>query len=258
MWDKGLARLNALRGERGLEPLEHFFDQIRQRRVASSCSRRRRSTSPLGSPEPTCATSGRCSTTRRGSSRASCRRATSRSVLVALSSTFQDHAACLQRIVTALGTLPVRGLLTTGPALDPASVRAPANVKVVRSAPHAHVLEHASAVVTHGGHGTVIKSLAAGVPLVVMAHGRDQADNAKRVTTRGAGIARSAAPRRTRSRRPCARCSNSRATGRRRRRSGAASAAMPRTAGSSTNWRVTEAATGSPALPSRCRRGRLK
>jgi len=43
--------------------------------------------------------------------------------------------------------------------------------------------------VTHGGHGTVMKALAAGVPLVVMHHGRDQADNAARVTTRGAGVA---------------------------------------------------------------------
>jgi UDP:flavonoid glycosyltransferase YjiC (YdhE family) len=50
------------------------------------------------------------------------------------------------------------------------------------------VLEHAAAVVTHGGHGTVVKALAAGVPLVVMPHGRDQADNATRVTVRGAGV----------------------------------------------------------------------
>ena len=49
---------------------------------------------------------------------------------------------------------------------------------------------------THGGHGTVIKALAAGVPLVVIPHGRDQADNAVRVTERGAGLklARTAQP----------------------------------------------------------------
>jgi MGT family glycosyltransferase len=118
-------------------------------------------------------------------------------VLVAMSSTFQDHAACMQRIIDALGQLPVRALVTTGPALDPASVHAPANITVVRSAPHAQVLEHAAAVVTHGGHGTVIKSLAAGVPMVVLAHGRDQADNGVRVEARGAGLAlsKSAKPR---------------------------------------------------------------
>ena len=109
-------------------------------------------------------------------------------VLVALSSTFQDHADCLQRIVDALGTLPVRGVVTTGPALDPADVTAPANVQVVAAAPHSEVLRSAAAVVTHGGHGTVVRALAADVPLVVLHHGRDQADNAARVTARGAGL----------------------------------------------------------------------
>ncbi|MER5334157.1 nucleotide disphospho-sugar-binding domain-containing protein [Micromonospora sp. NPDC002717] len=109
-------------------------------------------------------------------------------VLVALSSTFQDQGGTLQRIVDALADQPVRGLVTTGPGLDPAIVRAPANVTVVRSAPHRAVLPHAALVVTHGGHGTIIKSLTAGVPLVVLPHGRDQADNAVRVTERGAGL----------------------------------------------------------------------
>lgn len=59
-------------------------------------------------------------------------------------------------------------------------------------------MRHASLVVTHGGHGTVIKTLAAGLPLVILHHGRDQADNAVRVTSRGAGVA---VPRRASARR---------------------------------------------------------
>lgn len=110
-------------------------------------------------------------------------------VLVAMSSTFQNHVECLQRIADALGDLPVRGVVTTGPAVEPSAISAPANVTVVASAPHREVLRHASLVVTHGGHGTVIKTLAAGLPLVVLHHGRDQADNAVRVTERGAGVA---------------------------------------------------------------------
>ena len=110
-------------------------------------------------------------------------------VLVAMSSTFQNHVACLQRIVDALGSLPVRGLVTTGPAVRPGAIRAPANVTVVVSAPHGQVMRQASLVVTHGGHGTVIKALAAGLPLVILHHGRDQADNSVRVTARGAGVA---------------------------------------------------------------------
>jgi MGT family glycosyltransferase len=109
-------------------------------------------------------------------------------VLVGLSSTYMDHADLLRRIATALGDLPVRGLLTTGPTIDPGAIDAPANVHVTRSAPHRQVLPHAAAVVTHAGHGTVIKSLAAGVPLVCLPLGRDQLDNATRVAARGAGL----------------------------------------------------------------------
>lgn len=110
-------------------------------------------------------------------------------VLVALSSTFQDQAALLRRAVAALATLPVRGVVTTGPSLDPGAVPGAPNVSVVASAPHRAVLREAALVVTHGGHGTLLKALAADVPVVVLPHGRDQGDNAVRVTLRGAGVA---------------------------------------------------------------------
>ena len=110
-------------------------------------------------------------------------------VLVGLSSTVMSHEEdLLQRAADALGRLPVRGLVTTGPAVDPAVIRAPANVSVRRWVRHADVLPACSAVLTHGGHGTVIKALAAGVPLVVAPLGRDQPDNAARVVRAGAGL----------------------------------------------------------------------
>ena len=109
-------------------------------------------------------------------------------VLVGMSSTYMDHAEVLQRVATALGTLPVRGLVTTGPSIGPDEIDAPANVTVVERAPHSEVLRHASAVVTHAGHGTVIKTLAAGVPVVAIPLGRDQLDNAARVVHHGAGL----------------------------------------------------------------------
>ena len=109
-------------------------------------------------------------------------------VLVGLTSTYMQQGPLLQRIATALGELPVRGLVTTGPNVDPAAIDAPANVTVVRAAPHSAVLPHASAVVTHAGHGTVIKALAAAVPVLAMPMGRDQLDNAARVVHHGAGL----------------------------------------------------------------------
>jgi MGT family glycosyltransferase len=109
-------------------------------------------------------------------------------VLVGFSSTFQDHTAVLQRVLDALGSLDVRVLLTTGVAVAPEELTAPANAVVVRHAPHVKVMPEATLVVTHGGHGTVIRALAQGLPLLVMPHGRDQNDNATRVAARGAGL----------------------------------------------------------------------
>lgn len=109
-------------------------------------------------------------------------------ILVAMSTTFMDHVQQLQRAVTAVGTLPVRALVTTGPAVDPDLLDPPPNVTVVRSAPHNQVLAHADVVVTHGGHGTVVKALAAGVPILCIPTGRDQPDNAARIVHRNAGL----------------------------------------------------------------------
>jgi MGT family glycosyltransferase len=109
-------------------------------------------------------------------------------VLVGLSSTVMRQEELLQRAADALGQLPVRGLVTTGPAVDPTVICAPANVTVTRWVRHADVLPHCSAVITHGGHGTVMKALIAGVPLIVVPLGRDQPDNAGRVVHAGAGI----------------------------------------------------------------------
>ena len=108
-------------------------------------------------------------------------------VLVAMSSIFQNQAGTLHRIAAALGQLPVRAVLTTGRAVDPGQIPAPDNVRVVVAAPHRAILAEAAAVVTHAGHGTVLKSLASGVPLVCVPMGRDQKDNTVRVLRLGAG-----------------------------------------------------------------------
>lgn len=117
-------------------------------------------------------------------------------VVASLSSTFQNQRDLLQRIIAALGTLEVRGLVTLGPAMAGERFDIPENVVAVPSAPHARVFPHAAAIVTHAGHGTVMRALACGVPLLCLPMGRDQDDNAARVFARGAGLrlGRSAGP----------------------------------------------------------------
>jgi UDP:flavonoid glycosyltransferase YjiC (YdhE family) len=72
--------------------------------------------------------------------------------------------------------------------LDPEELTASGDVRVVRSAPHGPIIERAALVVTHCGHGTTLKSLAAGVPMVCIPMGRDQDDTAARVVHHGAGV----------------------------------------------------------------------
>ncbi|MBG0566396.1 glycosyltransferase [Actinoplanes aureus] len=198
MWDgAALPGLNATRAAHGLPPLAHFQDQVLEARrqllltsaafdfPAALPSSARYVGPVLDDP----AWADRTWSAPPGDAPL---------VLVSLSTTFQDQAACLQRIIDALAALPVRGLVTTGPVIDPGALRAPASVRVVEAAPHAAVLPEAALVVTHGGHGTLVKAFAAGLPAVILPHGRDQADNAARVTHHGAGVAlsRTAAPAR--------------------------------------------------------------
>jgi MGT family glycosyltransferase len=187
MWNKALPRLNATRAAHGLEPLGHVFDQI------GGTDRMLVLTSeafdfPAAELPPHVRYVGPRLADPAWAEEWTPPPGDEPLVLVGMSSTYQKHTGLLDRVAEALGRLPVRGLITTGPAVAPEEVSAPANVTVVRSAPHAQVLEHAAAVVTHAGHGTVIKSLAQGVPVVALPIGRDQPDVAARLVASGAGL----------------------------------------------------------------------
>ena len=109
-------------------------------------------------------------------------------VLVSFSSLYQAQEATMRNVIAALSALPVRALVTTGPTLDPAQFEVPAHVQIVRSAPHGQVLKDAAVMVTHAGHGSVLRPLMEGVPLLCLPMGRDQNDNAMRAAYRGAAI----------------------------------------------------------------------
>jgi len=91
--------------------------------------------------------------------------------------------------IAAMGGLDARVLLTTGMGADLETLGPiPPNVHVERWVPQADVLAHAAAVVCHGGSGTTMGTLAAGIPLVVVPLFADQPDNARRVAELGAGL----------------------------------------------------------------------
>ena len=108
-------------------------------------------------------------------------------VLISLSTSNQGQVPVLQRLIDALGHLPVRVVVTTGPAVAPEEVTPAPNTTVVGFVPHQQVLPKASLVVTHAGLGTVMTALSSGVPLLCLPMGRDQFFNAAQVEALGAG-----------------------------------------------------------------------
>lgn len=94
-------------------------------------------------------------------------------------------------VLESLGDSPVRVLMTVGEAGAPDALGTlPDNVHVERWWPQAQVMPHTAAVVGHGGFGTTMLALAAGVPQVVVPlFSSDQFANATRVDAVRAGVA---------------------------------------------------------------------
>ena len=109
-------------------------------------------------------------------------------VVVSLSTTFQNQHQTLIHIIDALARLPVRGLVTLGPVMAKEKFQSYDNITILPSISHNKVLPKAKLVITHGGHGTVMRALAHGLPLVCLPMGRDQTDNAARIVHHGVGL----------------------------------------------------------------------
>jgi MGT family glycosyltransferase len=108
-------------------------------------------------------------------------------VLVSFSSTYQHQEDAIRRTAQALASTEAHCLITLGEGLDADEFAMPSGVVARRWVPHTSVLPHASLVVTHAGHATVMAALANGVPMVCMPMGRDQFGTADRVEACGAG-----------------------------------------------------------------------
>ncbi len=187
---KGAAAFNATRAALGLAPVRHPFDQLQRlscHLVLTSAAFDFQSTTPspqivyagpeLEDPAWTAPWRSPWSPDDRRPL-----------VLVGFSTTFQNQGDALRRAIEALAALDVRAVVTAGPSIDIGALPSAPNVHVCQSAPHSELLREAAVVITHAGHGTVIRALAAGVPLVCMPMGRDQNDTAARVVYHGAGV----------------------------------------------------------------------
>lgn len=80
----------------------------------------------------------------------------------------QGSVRKFQNAVDALSTLPVRGVVTVGDSVNAADLRPSHNVVVFATADHDDLMRRASLVLTHGGHGTFMRALKNGLPVVVV------------------------------------------------------------------------------------------
>lgn len=109
-------------------------------------------------------------------------------VVIAFSSTFQNQTKAIQNCINAIKELPVNGCVTLGPAMEDIELICPDNVVVMKSVKHSLLFPHADLVISHGGHGTIIRALASGLPIICLPMGRDQGDNAIKVELCNSGI----------------------------------------------------------------------
>ncbi|MEV4138304.1 nucleotide disphospho-sugar-binding domain-containing protein [Dactylosporangium sp. NPDC049742] len=97
-------------------------------------------------------------------------------------------AELLTTAINGLAQLGVTVVVATG-RVPPHELGAlPANVTAEPWVDQAAVLPHAAVVVHHGGSGTTLGALAAGVPQLLLPQGADQHANADAVTAAGAGL----------------------------------------------------------------------
>ncbi len=102
----------------------------------------------------------------------------------------QGRVAKFQNAIDALGALPVHAVVTVGDSIDPGELRPADNVVVFATADHDDLMRRAALVVTHGGHGTFMRALRNGLPMVVIPGlGGDQPVNAAATEAWGVGRA---------------------------------------------------------------------
>jgi UDP:flavonoid glycosyltransferase YjiC (YdhE family) len=100
----------------------------------------------------------------------------------------QGNVDKMQRTLDALAGLDVHVVATGGRSIDIGKVAAPGNAIALDAADHDALMARAAMVVTHGGHGTMMRALKYGLPMLVMpGMAADQAPNAAVVEEIGAG-----------------------------------------------------------------------
>lgn len=101
----------------------------------------------------------------------------------------QKSAGKIQRALDALAPLDVRVVVTTGGIVSPHELDVPDNAVVFPYAQHDALMAQSALVIAHGGHGTTMRALKNGKPLIVIPGlAGDQAPIGRTIEEWGAGL----------------------------------------------------------------------
>src|SRR5256714_4824646 len=109
-------------------------------------------------------------------------------VLVAPSTAQDPEHRLLRAALHGLAGMPVRVLATWNRRLPPRPLPVPDNVRLVEWVSYSRTMPRCDLVICHGGHGTLVRALASGCPVVACPAIGDMNENAARVDWAGAGV----------------------------------------------------------------------
>ncbi len=109
-------------------------------------------------------------------------------VLIAPSTAHDSDNHLVRTALKALAGEPVRVVATTNRVVPQSPIEVPPNAKLVDWLSYSQLMPAASLVISHGGHGTVCRALAAGTPLLISPFIGDMSETAMRVSWAGAGL----------------------------------------------------------------------
>jgi MGT family glycosyltransferase len=109
-------------------------------------------------------------------------------VLIAPSTSQDPDHRLLHAALRGLADAPVRVLATYNRRLPSRPLPVPDNTTVVDWVSYARTLPHCDAIVCHAGHGTLVRALSLGVPVIACPVAGDMNENAARLVWAGAGV----------------------------------------------------------------------
>jgi UDP:flavonoid glycosyltransferase YjiC (YdhE family) len=109
-------------------------------------------------------------------------------VLIAPSTSQDPEHRLLHAALRGLADAPVRVLATWNRRLPSRPLPVPANARVVDWVSYSRTIPRCDLVVCHAGHGTLVRALSLGCPVIACPTAGDMNENASRVDWAGAGL----------------------------------------------------------------------